>query len=214
MQDIDTLTISIHCTTSETYAALTSLKARVNEVDSLLDTWLDEYRREHTIPDGLELYELYWTSTALPRSTNTALSRPIDFATVAVASMMMTYWTYKLELAMLQEEIYALTAVSKVANTEHSASTLATSSQRLASLICRSTTYWLEKEHVSTHVYMYMLIFPYRVAWAWFARQPQLYVNEISACRTVRERLLTGVSKTRVAEFVIDQLYKGPPGEA
>jgi len=205
MQRVDMLTINISSTTTVSEAAPIRLDIHIEEVDSLMDTWLDQYRHRHTISNGLELY---WTSTALPRFTNNALSLLINFATSAVASMMIFYWTYKLELAMLREDSHDSKAMG---NTGDLTSSFATNTHCLGSLIVRSTTYWLRKELVSTHVYMYIVIFPYQVAWTWFARRLQLYANEILACHAVRERILTGGSKTRVAEFVIDQLCKGPP---
>lgn len=142
----------------------------------------------------------------LPRSTNNALSPLIDFATLPVAGMMMTYWTYKPELAMLLEEIDISPAIAGRIGGTAPASTLHNiNTHRLASTIVRSTTYWLEPEHVSARVYMYMLIYLYRIAWAWFARRLQLM--QVKYWPVV---LLTGKSKTRIAEFVIDQLYKLP----
>jgi hypothetical protein len=197
-------------TKSAANVALTNLGARVAEVGTALDSWLHGYRHEHNILDGLELY---WSSTALPRSTNNALSPSIDFATKTVASMMMTYWTYKLELAMLRDDIYTLEAIPGETLDNDPIATVVADAYGLAKLILRSATYWLESQNVSIHVCMYMLIFPYRVAWAWFGRRPQLYAEEISACRTIRARLLTGGFNTRLAEFVLDQLYKGPPDQ-
>ena len=125
--------------------------------------------------------------------------------------MMMTYWTHKLELAMLREDIYALEADPDGADANDRVGAVVANAYELASLIIRSATYWLANENVSIHVCMYMLIYPYRVAWAWFVRQSQLYAEEIPACRNIRARLLVGGFNTRLAEFVLDQLYKGPP---
>ena len=142
---------------------------------------------------------------------NIALSPTIDFATKTVASMMMSYWTYKLELAMLREDIYTLEANLDRSDANDPVAAVVANAYHLASLIIRSATYWLANENVSIHVCMYMLIYPYRVAWAWFVRRPELYAEEIAACRTVRAQLLAGGFNTRLAEFVLDQLYKGPP---
>ena len=209
MQNIDTLTLNRHSTTTAAFTiALVSLDARVGAVGTALDNWLEGYQHEHNISDGLGLY---WSSTALPHSTNIALSPTIDFATKTVASMMMTYWTHKLELAMLREDIYALEADPDGADANDRVGAVVANAYELASVIIRSATYWLANENVSIHVCMYMLIYPYRVAWAWFVRQSQLYAEEIPACRNIRARLLVGGFNTRLAEFVLDQLYKGPP---
>lgn len=211
MQNIDMLTLNGRSTPRAAInVALTSLDARVGAICIALDNWLDGYRLEHNISDSLGLY---WSSTALPRSTNTTLSPTIDFATKTVASMMMSYWTYKLELAMLREDIYTLEGDSDRTDANDLVAEVVATATDLASLIIRSATYWLANDNVSIHVCMYMLIYPYRVAWAWFARRPQLYAEEISACRTIRGRLLAGGFNTRLAEFVLDQLYKGPPEE-
>jgi hypothetical protein len=86
-----------------------------------------------------------------------------------------------------------------------------TDSYRLASLIIRSTTYWLQLEDAGVSAYECGLVFPYRVAWAWFARWPQLYEMELSACRTVRMLMKTGTATTRLSELTMDQLYKPAP---
>ena len=211
MQNIDILTSNSHSTPTVAFnLAVNSLDARVGEIGTALDDWLERYWPEHNIADSLELY---WSSTALPRLTNIALSPTVDFATKTVASMMMTYWTYKLELAMLREDIRALKAGPNQDGAKDLASATTADAYALASLIIRSATYWLERENVSIHVCMYMLIYPYRVAWAWFSRRSLLYDEEISACRSIRARLLTDDFNTRLAEFVLDSFYKGPPDQ-
>jgi len=121
------------------------------------------------------------------------MSPLIEFAGLVHAINMMTYWTYRLELSMIREDINALQAivdldVPKIA--------CETNSYRLASMILRSRTYWLQLEDTGVSAYGCGLIFPYRVAWAWFARRPQLYGEELGACRTVRMLMKTGTSTT------------------
>jgi len=209
VQNIDMLTANSHNTPiAAVKLALISLDARVEAIGIALDNWLDQYRHGRNISDGLGLY---WSSTALSRFTDIALSPTIDFATRTVASMMMSYWTYKLELAILREDIYTLEASLDTNDANDPVSAVVANAYHLASLIIRSATYWMGNENVSIHVCMYMLIYPYRVAWAWFVRRPQQYGEEISACRTIRAKLLAGGFNTRLAEFVLDQVHKGPP---
>jgi len=136
------------------------------------------------------------------------MSPLIEFVGLVHAINMMTYWTYRLELSMIREDINSLQAIvdldaPKIAGETHS--------YRLASMILRSTTYWLQLEDTGVSAYGCGLIFPYRVAWAWFARCPQLYGEELSACRTVRMLMKTGTSTARLSELTMDQLYKPAP---
>jgi len=136
------------------------------------------------------------------------MSPLIEFVGLVHAINMMTYWTYRLELSMIREDINVLQAIVDLDAPKIASET---DSYRLASMIIRSTTYWLQLDDTGVSAYGCGLIFPYRVAWAWFARRPQLHGEEMSACRTVRMLMKTGTATTRLSELTMDQLYKPAP---
>jgi len=205
MQEIDDLTLH-YFQPQSLFSALTSLSERVDELDLALFHWHDSYQQQGN--DMMDDRGHYWTSTAVPTASTPAMSPLIEFAGMVHAINMMTYWTYRLELSMIREDINALQA-SVDFNGLRIASE--TDSYRLASLIIRSTPYWLQLEDTGVSAYGCGMVFPYRVAWAWFARCPQLHGKELSACRTVRALMKTGTSATRLSELTMDQLYKPAP---
>jgi len=183
-------------------SALLLLLEQIDEVGSSLEFWLDTYKQ-----GVAKAFGTYWSSTSPPSALEVELSPAIDFVTVSEAEVMMTYWAYKLELSMLREEVEAfrVTTWNRPAPTSSSKSC----SHRFASLIGRSVAYWLR--HVSADVCLFRLLYAIRLAWAWFARDPEQNNLEISACRAFRAKM-ESASKTRMAEFVMDLFYKPPPG--
>ena len=196
MQQLDDLCDST--TGKEIEAGLLALETRIQQLDLALDIWMS----------GLTNSALYWTST-WPSQEAGFFSDALDFASMVDALTMSFYWTYKLLLSILIDGI--LTKRATIDSTASQPPTKDTLSYQYASLICRSSTYWLrDASSIATETMIHGFGFPCRIAWEWFAGFGDAFYQERLACEDM-QRTMSQSFYLLVPEMIVAHNYKPAP---
>lgn len=197
MQELDMILANGPASTEAAFSdALQDLYRRVLLLSAHFDKWIAMFPR-----DSQDSPELFNSSTLQTASVEPFQPR-IEFPTMTAGHSVMLYWTFKLLIAILAEDIYQNLRSADVTKWPDPVHDLPI---RYACLICRAIPYWMQIKSFSSSTAYMSISWPLRVAWNWFSAQENMK-EHVAWCANISSTLRT-LPIAKIGEYVIDFVY-------
>jgi len=205
MQELDVIKSDASALGKHTTAArLSDLYLRTRQLSEEFTKWMEIFPCMKSELD--ESLSMFWSSNVQQPATDMFFPR-VEFATICAAQYTMLQWTFKLVLTTLLTDVRTQLAIfgDAVALPAEATDT----PLGFAQWICRSIEFWMKTPELSRGTFYNCVSWPLRVAWCWFASNPD-YSAETQWCMETSNRLREHPIG-RVAEYCVDFSYASPP---
>lgn len=197
MQELDIILATRPTSSEAAFAdALQDMYRRVRLLSAHFDGWIAMFPK-----DARSSAELFQPSTQQTVSRDVFHPR-IEFATRDAGNSMMLYWTFKLLLAILANDIYQHLANTRACKCPKPTHDLPA---QYAHLICRAVPYWLRTGSFSSYTVYMCMSWPLRVAKDWLSTQDNME-EHVAWCANM-SNTIRALRVGNIGEYIVDFMY-------